>query len=190
VVTSDDAFLLGEVPERIVIIGASAVGAEWASMFSAFGADVAMVELLPTPIPAEDEDLGKALARSFAKRGIKVQTRRTVSEIAPVPGGLQVTVTDQRGWVEVDDRLHLHRLQPGHARDRPVHRGDQPARGGDPGRGRGPGGAGRYRGRGRGGAPAPAGDPAGGPSGPGRRHRGRVPRAAQATLEHPLRIVA
>jgi dihydrolipoamide dehydrogenase len=152
VVTSDGAFLLGEVPRRIVLIGASAVGAEWASMFSAFGSDVTMVELLPTPIPAEDEDLGKALARSFAKRGIKVQTRRTVAEIAPADKGrgkgkgkdgpLRVTITDpdgqrpeqvetdvvlvgvgrrpntggldleragvatdQRGWVEVDDRL-------------------------------------------------------------------------------------
>jgi dihydrolipoamide dehydrogenase len=152
VVTSDGAFLLGEVPKRIVIIGASAVGAEWASMFSAFGADVTMVELLPTLLPAEDEDLGKALARSFAKRGIKVQTQRTVSDIAPAAkakgkgsgkdGPLRVTVTDpdgqhptqvetdvvlvgvgrrpntggldleragvatdQRGWVEVDDRL-------------------------------------------------------------------------------------
>jgi dihydrolipoamide dehydrogenase len=155
VVTSDGAFLLGEVPRRIVIIGASAVGAEWASMFSAFGADVTMVELLPTLLPAEDEDLGKALARSFAKRGIKVQTQRTVSEIAPAGkakgkgsgegGPLRVTITDpdgqrpeqvdtdvvlvgvgrrpntggldleragvatdQRGWVEVDDRLRTN----------------------------------------------------------------------------------
>ena len=155
VVTSDGAFLLGEVPRRIVIIGASAVGAEWASMFSAFGADVTMVELLPTLLPAQDEDLGKALARSFARRGIKVQTQRTVSEIAPAgkakgkgsgkDGPLRVTITDpdgqrpeqvdtdvvlvgvgrrpnigeleleragvatdQRGWVEVDDRLRTN----------------------------------------------------------------------------------
>jgi dihydrolipoamide dehydrogenase len=103
VVTSDGAFLLGEVPRRMVVIGASAVGAEWASMFSAFGSDVTMVELLPTLLPAEDEDLGKALARSFARRGIKVQTRRTVSEIAPAGEGkgqggpLRVTITDPDG---------------------------------------------------------------------------------------------
>jgi dihydrolipoamide dehydrogenase len=107
VVTSDGAFLLPKVPSRIVVIGASAVGAEWATMFHAFGADVTMVELLPTLIPAEDEDLGKALARSFAKRGIKVQTQRTVSEIAPADkgkgkgkdrsGSLRVTITDPDG---------------------------------------------------------------------------------------------
>jgi dihydrolipoamide dehydrogenase len=106
VVTSDGAFLLGEVPRRIVIIGASAVGAEWATMFSAFGSEVTMVELLPTLIPAEDEDMGKALARSFTRRGIKVQTGRTVSEIAPAEGKgkarsggapLRVTITDSDG---------------------------------------------------------------------------------------------
>jgi dihydrolipoamide dehydrogenase len=102
VVTSDGAFLLREVPRRIVIIGASAVGAEWATMFCAFGAEVTMVELLPTLIPAEDEDMGKALARSFAKRGIKVQTGRTVTEIAPAEDGergtaLRVTVADPDG---------------------------------------------------------------------------------------------
>jgi dihydrolipoamide dehydrogenase len=105
VVTSDGAFLLGEVPRRIVIIGASAVGAEWASLFSAFGSDVTMVELLPTIIPAEDEDMGKALARSFTKRGIKVQTGRTVSKITQAAGSkggkqaaaLQVTITDPDG---------------------------------------------------------------------------------------------
>jgi dihydrolipoamide dehydrogenase len=104
VVTSDGAFLLPDVPRRIVIIGASAVGAEWATMFRAFGSDVTMVELLPTMIPAEDEDMGKALARSFTGRGIKVQTGRTVSEITQVEGGkgrkqpaLQVTIADPDG---------------------------------------------------------------------------------------------
>jgi dihydrolipoamide dehydrogenase len=145
VVTSDGAFLLGEVPRRIVIIGASAVGAEWATMFQAFGSEVTMVELLPRLLPAEDEDIGKALARSFARRGIKVETGRTVTGIAPAGDqapplvvtvadpdggnpreveadvvlvgvgrrpntaelGLEVAgvATDQRGWVEVDDRL-------------------------------------------------------------------------------------
>jgi dihydrolipoamide dehydrogenase len=147
VVTSDGAFLLPEVPRRIVIIGASAVGAEWATMFNAFGSEVTMVELMATMLPAEDADMGKTLAKSFAKRGIKVQTGRTVSEIAPAGrgDGLRVTITDpdgggpeqvetdvvlvgvgrrpntggldleragvatdQRGWVQVDDRLRTN----------------------------------------------------------------------------------
>jgi dihydrolipoamide dehydrogenase len=105
VVTSDGAFLLAEVPRRILVIGASAVGAEWATMFNAFGSEVTMVELLPTLLPAEDEDMGRTLARSFARRGIKVQTGRTVTAIAQADGRrkkgatpvLQVTVADPDG---------------------------------------------------------------------------------------------
>jgi dihydrolipoamide dehydrogenase len=100
VVTSDGAFLLEEVPRRIVIIGASAVGAEWATMFQAFGSEVTMVELLGRLLPAEDEDIGKALARSFARRGIKVATGRTVTGIAPAGDQappLAVTVADPDG---------------------------------------------------------------------------------------------
>jgi hypothetical protein len=68
----------------------------------AFGSDVTMVELMPTLVPAEDEDIGKALARSFTRRGIKVQTGRTVSEITPGAGRkrgapLRVTVADPDG---------------------------------------------------------------------------------------------
>jgi dihydrolipoamide dehydrogenase len=100
VVTSDGAFLLEEVPRRIVIVGASAVGAEWATMFQAFGSEVTMVELLPRLLPAEDEDIGKALARSFARRGIEVETGRTVTGIAPAGDQappLLVTVADPDG---------------------------------------------------------------------------------------------
>jgi dihydrolipoamide dehydrogenase len=100
VVTSDGAFLLEEVPRRIVIVGASAVGAEWATMFAAFGSEVTMVELLGRLLPAEDEDIGKALARSFARRGIKVETGRTVTGIAPAGDQappLRVTVADPDG---------------------------------------------------------------------------------------------
>ncbi|HMA47367.1 MAG TPA: FAD-dependent oxidoreductase, partial [Frankiaceae bacterium] len=99
VVDSDGAFLLPEVPGRIVVVGGSAVGAEWATMFHAFGSQVTIVELLPTLVPAEDEDMGKTLARSFSRRGIDVRTGRTVSQIA-LPGEqgpLQVTISAPDG---------------------------------------------------------------------------------------------
>jgi len=69
-------------------------------MFAAFGSEVTMVELLGRLLPAEDEDVGKALARSFARRGIKVETGRTVTGIAPVGDQappLLVTVADPDG---------------------------------------------------------------------------------------------
>jgi dihydrolipoamide dehydrogenase len=70
-------------------------------MFSAFGAEVTLVELLPSLLPLEDEDLGKALSRSFQKRGMKVLTGSTVAKIESASGkkasGLKVTITDKDG---------------------------------------------------------------------------------------------
>jgi len=95
VINSDGAFLLQQVPKRIVIVGGGAVGTEWASMFSAFGSEVTLVELLPTLLPVEDEDMGRTLQRSFQRRGIKVMTGSTVSNIEPSGKQLKVTITDK-----------------------------------------------------------------------------------------------
>ena len=114
VINSDGAFLLSQPPKRIIIVGGGAVGTEWASMFSAFGSEVTLVELLPNLLPVEDEDMGRTLARSFQKRGIKVLTSSTVAKIEA--GGdskkavpLKVTITDKEGQnpqtVEADNVL-------------------------------------------------------------------------------------
>ena len=82
VITSDGAFGLTSVPERVVIVGGSAVGAEWASLFAAFGSTVTLVEMRSTLVPAEDAEIGAALGRSFKQRGITVLTESTVTSIA------------------------------------------------------------------------------------------------------------
>ncbi|MFD3508743.1 dihydrolipoyl dehydrogenase [Nocardia sp. NPDC058666] len=81
VVTSDGAFGLTEVPRRLVIIGGSAVGAEWASLFATFGSQVTVVEMRDRLVPLEDKEIGDALGRSFRKRGITVLTGATVTAI-------------------------------------------------------------------------------------------------------------
>jgi dihydrolipoamide dehydrogenase len=97
VINSDGAFMLKEVPKRIVIVGGGAVGTEWATMFAAFGSEVTLVELLPMLLPLEDEDMGRTLARSFQKRGIKVLTGSTVAKIDKRASNLRVTITDKDG---------------------------------------------------------------------------------------------
>ncbi|MBV9169855.1 MAG: dihydrolipoyl dehydrogenase [Chloroflexi bacterium] len=97
VINSDGAFMLGEIPKKIVIVGGGAVGTEWATMFSAFGSEVTLIELLPNLLPVEDEDMGRTLARSFQKRGIKISTNSTVGKIEPNGKQLRVTVTDKDG---------------------------------------------------------------------------------------------
>ncbi|MCX2729930.1 dihydrolipoyl dehydrogenase [Saccharopolyspora sp. NFXS83] len=81
VITSDGAFGLTEVPGKLAVIGGSAVGAEWASLFSSLGSEVTIIEMQPTLVPAEDAEIGKALGRSFGKRGVQVLTGATVSKI-------------------------------------------------------------------------------------------------------------
>jgi dihydrolipoyl dehydrogenase len=109
VINSDGAFMLRAVPKRIVIVGGGAVGTEWATMFSAFGAEVTLVELLPNLLPLEDEDMGRTLARSFQKRGIDVKTSSTVANIDQAGKRLKVTITDKDGkneqTVEADNVL-------------------------------------------------------------------------------------
>jgi dihydrolipoamide dehydrogenase len=92
VVTSDGAFGLTEIPGRIVVIGGSAVGAEWASLFHTFGSEVTVVEMQDRLVPLEDKEIGTALGRSFTKRGITVLTGSTVTGIAEAGDVLRVNV--------------------------------------------------------------------------------------------------
>ncbi len=73
VISSDHALELTTLPQSIIILGAGAVGVEWASLLHDFGVDVTVVEVMPTLVPLEDKDVGKELGRSFTRRGITVK---------------------------------------------------------------------------------------------------------------------
>jgi dihydrolipoamide dehydrogenase len=72
VISSDEALILEKAPKSIAIVGAGAVGCEFADVFSAFGAKVTLIEVAPRILPLEDEDSSSEVARSFKKRGIDV----------------------------------------------------------------------------------------------------------------------
>ena len=74
VINSDHAVTLDKMPRSIVIIGAGAVGTEFACVYNGYGADVTLVEFLPTLLPQEDPEVGQQLAKILSKRGIKVLT--------------------------------------------------------------------------------------------------------------------
>ncbi|RYJ04892.1 MAG: FAD-dependent oxidoreductase, partial [Actinomycetales bacterium] len=74
IVTSDEALEMSEVPERVVIIGGSVIGVEFASVWKSFGADVTIIEGLKTLVPLEDPALSKQLERAFRKRKIAFKT--------------------------------------------------------------------------------------------------------------------
>jgi len=78
IITSDEALTRGDVPGRVTIVGAGAIGVEWASMYRDFGAEVTLVEFADRVVPLEDPEIGKELARVFKKRGIAIHTASTI----------------------------------------------------------------------------------------------------------------
>jgi dihydrolipoamide dehydrogenase len=95
VITSDEALRYDRIPSSAVVIGAGAVGLEFASLYRSFGAEVTLVEALPRLAPLEDEELSKQIARAFRKRGITAAAGASVTSI--VESDAEVSVTYQVG---------------------------------------------------------------------------------------------
>src|SRR5262249_20358183 len=72
VLSSDEALFLETAPKTLAIVGAGAVGTEFADIFSAFGTKVTLIEALPRMLPLEDADCSAAIARVYRKKGIEV----------------------------------------------------------------------------------------------------------------------
>src|SRR5467141_407135 len=72
VISSDEALLLERVPDSLAIIGAGAVGMEFADIFNAFGVKITVIEALPRILPLEDAEASDTLSKSYRKRGIEV----------------------------------------------------------------------------------------------------------------------
>jgi len=74
IITSDEILELKQVPKSLMVLGAGAVGVEFASMFARFGSDTTIVEMLPHLLPIEDEEISAELEKAFKRQGIKVFT--------------------------------------------------------------------------------------------------------------------
>ena len=81
VISSDDILGLDRVPESLLVIGAGAVGVEFASIYHTFGSKVVLIDYQPRLIPIEDADLGEALERSFTRQGIEVHTGANLKSV-------------------------------------------------------------------------------------------------------------
>jgi dihydrolipoamide dehydrogenase len=91
VLTSDQALWLDRIPSSAVVIGAGAVGLEFASIYRSFGAEVTVVEALPRLAPLEDEEVSKEIARAFRKRGIASYAGAKVQEVKEAGDRVEVT---------------------------------------------------------------------------------------------------
>jgi dihydrolipoamide dehydrogenase len=91
ILTSREALALKERPESIVILGAGAIGVEFAYFFNAFGTKVTLVELQPQILPLEDAEVSSLLIKSFAKDGIEVLTETKVEKAETTAKGVKIT---------------------------------------------------------------------------------------------------
>lgn len=92
IISSDEALTLEKTPGSIAIVGAGAVGCEFADVFNAFGSKVTLLEVMPRIVPVEDEDASAELQRAFKKRGITVMTGAKLGTVKAGKGGVTIPV--------------------------------------------------------------------------------------------------
>ncbi len=102
VINSDHALGLKRIPASMIVLGAGAVGVEFASIYATFGAKVTIVELLPRLIPQEDAGLGAELERAFKKRGLGVHTGAKVEQVVREGSGVKITASKNGNALELE----------------------------------------------------------------------------------------
>jgi len=100
ILTNVEILKLQSVPKSLLIIGAGAVGVEFASIFKRYGSEVTVLEMLPRLVPVEDEDVSKELEKAFKKAGIRIETGAKASDIQRTGTGVALNVTLANGKVE------------------------------------------------------------------------------------------
>ena len=99
ILTNREILEVGKVPASLLIIGAGAVGVEFASVYRRFGSEVTLIEMLPRILPLADEEISKELEKSLKKQGIKILTGARVEKLERTGAGVEVAVaqgTDQQ----------------------------------------------------------------------------------------------
>jgi dihydrolipoamide dehydrogenase len=100
VISSNGAVRNERHPKSIAVIGAGAVGVEFADVFASYGVPVTIVEALPRVVPVEDEEVSKELARAFTRRGITIKTGVKVASVKPGGAGVVVDLGGEKLEVE------------------------------------------------------------------------------------------
>lgn len=94
IMTSDQALTIDHVPASAIVLGGGVIGVEFASVWRSFGAEVTIVEALPSLVPNEDPALSKGLERAFRRRGIKSHTGVKFTGATQSDDGVSVTLED------------------------------------------------------------------------------------------------
>jgi dihydrolipoamide dehydrogenase len=97
ILSSTSILELKETPKSLLVIGAGAIGVEFASMFRSFGSEVTLVEALPRIVPLEDEEVSAELSKAFKSRGINVLAGATFNSVEIKDDHAVANVTDNKG---------------------------------------------------------------------------------------------
>jgi dihydrolipoamide dehydrogenase len=103
ILTNMEILTINEIPKSLIVIGAGAVGVEFASLFRSFGTEITIVEYLPRLVPVEDEDISKELGRLYRKRGIDINVGAKVEKVEKTKSGVKVTFTSAEGKTVVKE---------------------------------------------------------------------------------------
>ncbi|HXE31724.1 MAG TPA: FAD-dependent oxidoreductase, partial [Terriglobales bacterium] len=101
ILTNIEILALNQIPKKLVVIGAGAVGVEFASIYRRFDTEVTILEMLPRIVPVEDEDISKELEKALKKQKIDIQTSAKFEKVEKTAAGVKVTYTDRDGKTQV-----------------------------------------------------------------------------------------
>lgn len=107
IVTYQEAILQESMPESVVIIGAGAIGVEFATIWNSYGSKVTIIEMLPRLIPLEDEEIGNEMGKAFKKAGIEALTNHRVLKVEQSEDGVNVTVKGEDGEKQISAKQAL-----------------------------------------------------------------------------------
>ncbi len=100
IITSNEAIHLERIPGSLAVLGAGAVGVEFASIFRRLGGEVTLIELQPRLVPAEDDAISAELQKAFRRQGIGIRTGATVTGARATPDRVVLDLTDASGRTE------------------------------------------------------------------------------------------
>jgi len=102
IIDSEKAMQLDKQPKKMVIIGAGAIGVEFAYFYNSIGTEVTLVELQKTLVPVEDKDIGKELGKIYKKKGINIFTESSVEKVEKKGKGVKATIKTKKGTEEIE----------------------------------------------------------------------------------------
>jgi dihydrolipoamide dehydrogenase len=107
IITSNEAVIIKQLPQRIIIMGAGAVGTEFASIFRAYGSEVTLVEMLPHVLPPEDDEIAELLTKELTRQGIKLMASTKVEGITTSGNGVSVKASNASGTQTIEGDVVL-----------------------------------------------------------------------------------